>query len=114
MCLINHDDVNLLILRISSKFHSATNKKWVFKSETEWLKIGTSSIHTKQTSDSSRAGTIRSAANTIHIRYRLCQYDTYSIRYACFKINNFGFQQQSECFGLIFTVQQTNTSAKAK
>jgi len=69
MCLINHGDVNLLILRISSKFHCATNKKWVFKSETKWLKIETSSIHTEQTSDSSRAGTIQSAANMIHIRY---------------------------------------------
>ena len=31
-----------------------------------------------------------------------------------FKIKNFGFQQQSECFGLIFTVHPINASAKAK
>jgi len=58
-----------------------------------------------------RAGTIRSAADTICIRYRPCRYDTYSIRYYVHhKIKNFGFQQQSECFGLIYTVNQTNTS----
>ena len=28
-----------------------------------------------------------------------------------FKIKNFGFQQQSECFGLIYMVIPTNTSA---
>ena len=27
-----------------------------------------------------------------------------------FKIKNFGFQQQSECFGLIYTVNPTNIS----
>jgi len=31
----------------------------------------------------SRAGTIRSAADTIRIRYGPCRYDTYSIRYTC-------------------------------
>ena len=66
-----------------------------------------------------RAGTIRSAANTIRIRYGPCRYDTYSIRYTCtrhnvFKSNTFEFQKQSECFGLIYTVNQTNNSAKAK
>jgi len=31
-----------------------------------------------------------------------------------FKMKNFGFQWQSKCFGLIYTVNPTNTSAKAK
>jgi len=44
------------------------------------------------------------------------RYDTYTIHIYIhdFKIKNFGFQQQSECFGLIYRVNQTNTSAKAK
>ena len=47
-------------------------------------------------------------ADTIRIRY-----DTH-VHDLCFKIKNFGFQQQSECFGLIFTVNPVNTKAKAK
>ena len=35
------------------------------------------------TSLCTRAGTIRSAAVSIRIRYRPCRYDTYSIRYTC-------------------------------
>ena len=50
----------------------------------------------------SRAWTIRSAADTIQ---------TMPIRYV---IKNSGFQQQSECFWLIYTVNPTNTSAKVK
>jgi len=33
-----------------------------------------------------RAGTIRSAADTIRIRYGPCRYDTYSIRYTCTRL----------------------------
>jgi len=65
------------------------------------------------------AGTIWSAATMMRIRYRLCRYDMYSISYTCtvmtygFKIKNFGYQQQVECFVLIYT-NPTNTSAEAK
>ena len=34
----------------------------------------------------SRAGTIRSAAKTISVRYGPCRYDTYSIRYTCTRL----------------------------
>ena len=42
--------------------------------------------------------------NTIHNKIQ-----TYS-----FKMKNFRFQQQSECFGLIYRVNPTNTSIKTK
>jgi len=40
------------------------------------------------------------------------RYNTHALE--GFKMKNFGFQQQNECLGLIYTVNQTNTSAKAK
>jgi len=36
-----------------------------------------------QNTNPNRAGTIRSSAVSIHIRYGPCWYDTYSIRYTC-------------------------------
>jgi len=39
-------------------------------------------------------------------------YDTVSSRYDTY--SNIGFQQQNECFVLIYTVNPTDTSAKAK
>jgi len=45
-------------------------------------------------------------ADTIRIRYDTHVYDL------SFKINNFVFQQQSECFELIYTVNPTNASSK--
>jgi len=48
-----------------------------------------------------RAGTIQSAPDSLRIRYDTHEHD-------------FRFQQQSKCFGLIHTVNTTNTSDKAK
>ena len=47
-------------------------------------------------------------ADTIRI-----QYDT-PVHDLRFQNQEFWFQQQSECFGLKYTVNPTNTSAKAK
>jgi len=54
------------------------------------------------------AVTIRSAADTICIRYDTDVHDL------DFKFKNFGLQQQCECFRLILAVNPTNNSAKAK
>jgi len=47
-------------------------------------------------------------ADTIRIRY-----DTY-VHDLRFQNQEFGFQQQSKCFGLIYTVNPTNTSSKTQ
>jgi len=49
----------------------------------------------------SRAGTIRSVAVSIRIRYRPT--DTIRFRYDK-RVHDLRFQQQSECFRLIYTV----------
>jgi len=47
------------------------------------LNTATSGIHSLVPS---RAGTIRSSAVSIRIRYGPCRYDTYSIRYTCTRL----------------------------
>ena len=68
-----------------------------------------------------RAGTIRSAADTIRIRFGPCRCDTYSIHYHTIThVHDLRFQNQEfwisitkwrfwSKFGLIYTVKSTNT-----
>jgi len=60
------------------------------------------------------AGTIRSAVVSISIRYGPCRYDTYSIHIYVHDLRFQNQEQQSECFGLIYTVNPINAKAKAK
>ena len=66
----------------------------------------------------SRAGTIRSSAVSIRIRYGPCRYDMHSIQYTCTRLkasnSNFEFQKPCECFVFIYTVNPTNTSFKTR
>jgi len=68
---------------------------------------------------SNRAGTIRSAAVLIRIRYGPCQFDTYSIRYTCtlIKVSKsriVDFNNKVNVLVWSITVNPTKCSAKAK